>query len=354
MVRGLRMLLAAGERANVLLHCLSAEPVADPELAALVAEHPDLIRLETRSMARSELAGWAAASDLCLYPSKFEMDTFLLGMGEAMACGAVPVATAQLGMRHFGHSADPEHDPTATGLALPRSFRVADMLLAEAVRAGLARMLRLVRDQPDLVAALRERAIRRARKFTWGRVADRFAAVFAAVRSGALPEPEPGVLLDRGWADLLTDRQVRDLGPRAVEVALRRGDPDLLRRARPGVEPDWPALFDAARRRVDLRACRGILALTGSAELAAVFAGRGGVHPDGDGTAVRWSFAPATLVEAVPTGGAVRQALDPQPGGGFAGCVAGPPGDGVALLVSLADGRTGWDWLAGPGGAGDA
>ena len=50
-------------------------------------------------------------------PSKLEMDTFLLGMGEAMACGAIPIATAQAGMRHFGHSPAPEADPDATGLA---------------------------------------------------------------------------------------------------------------------------------------------------------------------------------------------------------------------------------------------
>ncbi|HET6209541.1 MAG TPA: hypothetical protein VFD94_04120, partial [Jatrophihabitans sp.] len=105
---GLRAVLAAGRRVNVLLHCLSSGPLDDPLLDQLAGDFPELVRLETRPMTRDELEGWAVASDLCLYPSKFEMDTFLLGMGEAMACGAIPIATAQAGMRHFGHRPDPE------------------------------------------------------------------------------------------------------------------------------------------------------------------------------------------------------------------------------------------------------
>lgn len=343
---GLHRLLDSGERANVLLHCLTSAPPASSELGALAAAYPGLVRLETRSMARTELVGWACASDLCLYPSKFEMDTFLLAMGEAMACGAVPIATAQRGMRHFGHSANPETDPEATGLTLPRSFRVDDDLLSEAVRAGTARMLGLVRDRPELVAALRERAIRRARTLSWDRVADRFTAVFDAVRAGALPPPDPATLLHRGWADLLTDEQVRELGPVAAATAARRGDADLALRVRPGATPDWAGLFDAARRRVDLRACRRVVELSGSAELDAALAGRGELA----GTAVRWSFAPAARVEAVPAGGRELLPLTAGPDG-FTGVLPGPPPSGVALLVSLPDGRTGWDWLAGGAGA---
>ena len=102
-------------------------------------------------MTQAELTEWALASDLCLFPSKFEMDTFLMAMGEAMAAGAVPIATAQQGMRHFGHAFD-LGDPAATGLALPRSFRVDDPVLTEAISAGLRRMLRLIREQPGQIS----------------------------------------------------------------------------------------------------------------------------------------------------------------------------------------------------------
>jgi len=99
-------------------------------------------------MASADLMDWAASSDLCVFPSKFEMDTFLMAMGEAMASGAIPIATAQRGMRHFGHRADLD-DPAATGLAVPRSFRVDDPLLVADLHEGLLRMLELIRkDRP--------------------------------------------------------------------------------------------------------------------------------------------------------------------------------------------------------------
>lgn len=129
-------------------------------------------------MTKAELIGWALASDLCLFPSKFEMDTFLIAMGEAMAAGAVPIATAQKGMRHFGHAFDLT-DPCATGLALPRSFQINDPVLTEALCAGLRRMLHLMRTEPVRFQALRDRAITVARQFSWRQTADRFTEIFA-------------------------------------------------------------------------------------------------------------------------------------------------------------------------------
>jgi glycosyltransferase involved in cell wall biosynthesis len=186
MFRALLRLLDEGERCNVLLHCLSPTPLDDPELAELVRRHPALVHLETGALPESELVDWATASDLCLFPSKFEMDTFLMAMGEAMACGAVPVATAQRGMRHFGHAFDLD-DPGATGLALPRSFRVDDPILTDAIHDGLARMLAVVREEPERMAELRARAVAVARRFTWDRTANRFLETFAACSSGAPP-----------------------------------------------------------------------------------------------------------------------------------------------------------------------
>ncbi|MFE9185941.1 glycosyltransferase [Micromonospora haikouensis] len=189
--RGVRRLLDEGERFNLLLHCLAPHPPQDPDLAALAADHPGQVRIRTGPMPPAELMDWAASSDLCVFPAKFEMDTFLMAMGEAMASGAVPVATAQRGMRHFRHSFDLAA-PTATGLALPRSFRVADPDLTDAVHDGLARMLALVRAGSPLVDTLRSRAVATAREFTWSRAADRFLAVFAACVAGTWPGGRSG------------------------------------------------------------------------------------------------------------------------------------------------------------------
>jgi len=179
MFRALARLLDEGERFNALLHCLAPSPPADPDIDALERRYPDLIRIRAGSMTQPELIEWAVASDLCLFPSKFEMDTFLMAMGEAMAAGAVPIATAQQGMRHFGHAFD-LNDPAATGLALPRSFRIDDPVLTDAICAGLRQMLRLLRTEPARFQVLRERAIAVARQFSWQQTANRFIEIFAA------------------------------------------------------------------------------------------------------------------------------------------------------------------------------
>jgi glycosyltransferase involved in cell wall biosynthesis len=177
MFRALLRLLDEGERFNALLHCLAPRPPADPGIDALTRRYPDFIRIRTGPMTQQELIGWATASDLCLFPSKFEMDTFLMAMGEAMAAGAVPIATAQRGMQHFGHAFDLD-DPAATGLALPRSFRIDDPVLTEAICTGLRQMLGIVRNDPARIETLRDKAIAVARQFTWQRTADRFLDIF--------------------------------------------------------------------------------------------------------------------------------------------------------------------------------
>jgi len=184
--RALRRLLDDGERCNVLLHCLSSSRLDDPDLTGLVGAHPTLVHLRTDPMDPAELVDWAASSDISVFPSKFEMDTFLMAMGEAMAAGAVPIATAQRGMRHFRHSFDLD-DPAATGLAVPRSFRVDDDLLTGAVHAGLRQLLDLMRTEPARFEQIRARAVEVGRGFTWAEVARRFLAIFQACSVGIAP-----------------------------------------------------------------------------------------------------------------------------------------------------------------------
>jgi glycosyltransferase AcbS len=180
MFRAIARLLGEGVRFNALLHCLAARPPADPDLEELTSRYHDTVRVVTGPMTQPELIDWALASDLCLFPSKFEMDTFLMAMGEAMAAGAVPIATAQQGMRHFRHAFDLT-DPAATGLALPRSFRINDQELTDALGDGISVMLRLMRDQPARFQAIRDRAVAVARQFSWQQTAQRFTDIFAGV-----------------------------------------------------------------------------------------------------------------------------------------------------------------------------
>jgi glycosyltransferase involved in cell wall biosynthesis len=286
MFRALRRLLDDGERCNVLLHCLAPHPPRDPDLDALARGYPHLVRVRTDAMTQPELAAWAGASDLCLFPSKFEMDTFLIAMGEAMASGAVPIATAQQGMRHFAHAFSLD-DPTATGLALPRSFRVGDPALTEAITVGLRHMLQLVRSRPDQIEILRTRATALARTFTWEKAASRFLAIFSACASGSCPVP------------------------------------DCARLAGHVTPADWD---------------RG-----SSAGLSAALRGAAQARRVGDAICVRLDWAAAAGADAVvPSRPAQVTSLHQGLDGWFRGRVPAPGIDHVALLVTFPDGQTAW------------
>ena len=209
--RALRRVLDAGEQCNVLLHCLAPQPLHDPDLDAIARDYPTRARVNTGPMTSFELMDWAASSDLSVFPSKFEMDTFLMAMGEAMASGAIPIATAQRGMRHFEHRFDPD-DPRSTGLALPRSFRVDDPLLTDALHDGLHRMLHLLRTNPERIRMLRARAVEVATRFTWPEVARRFLAVFEACASGKVPGKAIPSAADTAAMHVPSSRQVQGAG----------------------------------------------------------------------------------------------------------------------------------------------
>ncbi|MGP2436184.1 glycosyltransferase [Streptomyces sp. JW3] len=279
--KGVRGLLDEGGRCNVLFHCLAPRPPRDPDLAGLVEAHPKLVRIETGPMSNAQIKDWAVASDFCVFPSKFEMDTFLMAMGEAMASGCVPVATAQRGMRHFRHSFDLD-DPGATGLALPRSFRVDDPLLTEAVHTGLARMLDLWHHDPQRVEALRARATQTARSFTWKAAAERFLAVFAACAAGTPP------------------------------VDAVPGGRDLVRAGAAGATP-FDAGHGSARRTRD------------------------------HGVDVRWHAPHASRVELVPADPDDEVTVLTRGSEEFTGKVKGPfVGHTLAVLVTGPDGRSAW------------
>ncbi|MFH9008976.1 glycosyltransferase [Streptomyces afghaniensis] len=202
--RSVARLLDDGVRCNVLLHCLTAGSIDDPDLADLASRHPDLVRVRTEARTTADLMDWALASDLSVFPSKFELDTFLMAMGEAMSAGAIPVATAQRGMAHFRHAFDVE-SPEAAGLAVRRSFRVDDPLLTQEVYEGLRHLVKLIETDPEQVAALRARAVTVARRFTWDAVARRFLTLFTACVSGEVPAaalgtsfPGPGAAAPSG------------------------------------------------------------------------------------------------------------------------------------------------------------
>ncbi len=350
--RAVERVLDEGVAANFVVRCLSDGGIDDPYLSGVAERHKAHLHLETERVPEQRLLAYAAASDFCLFPSKFEMDTFLIAQGEAMAVGAVPIATAQLGMAHFGHVADPVDGPDAagaTGFAVNRSFTEDDALLTDALADRIRAAVALLRDRPEEYRRLRANAVANARQFTWDEVARRHLDAFVPLWEGRRPEPDVELPLRHGWFDRLPPEAYRDHRDEVAEAALRFGDAAAYARCRPLDRAAAGALFEAAWARADFDRCA--TAAAADPALAARLAGRRtlaggrityrlphaervrvvGLAPRGDGR------REVTVRDLVRT--AAGEFTGDLPEGG----ASEPPGGEVTLLLTLADGRSAWD-----------
>ncbi|MFF4382589.1 glycosyltransferase [Kitasatospora sp. NPDC001547] len=344
--RAVDRVLDEGLAANFVLRCISDSGIDDPYVHDVVRRHEGRVHLEWQRVDERRIVEYAASSDFCLFPSKFEMDTFLIAQGEAMAAGAVPIATAQRGTAHFGHVADPSAGPDAeraTGFAVNRSFAEDDPLLADALARCIYRAAALLREQPDEYRRLRANAIANARQFTWQRAAELHVAAFTPLWEGRRPEPDVELALRHGWFDLLPDEAYEQHRAAVAEAAARLGDAEAHRRCR---EPDPAtdrALFETAWARADFTRCERTA--DSDPELRARLDGRCTVE---DGRIV-YRLPHAERVELVwlapAEPGRRRQVtvrrLDRR-GSEFTGPLP-PVGEELHLLLTLTTGRATWD-----------
>ncbi|WP_034591017.1 glycosyltransferase [Hamadaea tsunoensis] len=346
LIRAVGRVLDEGAEANFILRCLSDFGL-HPLFDEVAARHPGRLYVETARIDDKQLMQYAAAADFCVFPSKFEMDTFLIAQGEAMAAGAVPIATAQLGMAHYGHVADPltgPHAATATGWAVGRSFAEDDPLLVAALVDRIHGAIRLWHDDPAAYARLSVNAVANARQFTWERCARRHLAAFEPLWNGVTPELPVERALEHGWFDLL-DTPVWTARPDEIaEAALRWGDLDAYRRVRELNPAAAERFYDAAWARADLPACRAIAAEF--PDLATRLRERYALHPDG----LRYRLPHAARVDLVlpgaATGGRALPTVRPmvRQGDWFRVAVTEP--GPWHLLITLPDGRCAWDLLS--------
>ncbi len=110
-------------------------------------------------VAADEQALWYSAADLFAYPSLYE--GFGLPLLEAMACGTPVVAS--------------------NTSSLPEVVGDAGLLVDPSDVGGLASALRNVLQSDSLRQRLREAGLARARRFSWGKMADETVQVYEAV-----------------------------------------------------------------------------------------------------------------------------------------------------------------------------
>ncbi|MFC8739707.1 glycogen/starch synthase [Streptomyces sp. NPDC048405] len=339
LVRAVDRVLSEGLAASFVIRCISGSGIDDPFFHEVAARHKGRLHLEWERVPERQVFGYAAASDFCLFPSKFEMDTFLIAQGEAMAVGSVPIATDQRGMAHFGHADPPD---SATGFAVNRSFAEDDELLVAALAARIRQAAALWREEPERYRELARRASAVARVFTWAHCADLHLTEFARLWQGEPPRLDPELALRHGWFDLVEDPA------RTAEAALARGDVDAYERRAPLDDAAVRQLFDAAWARADFAACeraaeRGRPGVIGADDLTRLRT-RARLTPDGS---LLYRLPQAVRVEVVSpasdSGPRARpgvRALERTAPGTFTGPAPGP---GALLLLTLDSGRVVWD-----------
>ncbi|MFJ8004003.1 glycosyltransferase [Streptomyces fagopyri] len=350
--RALRQVLDEGLEVNFLIRCALPGTMTPHELPPhvrdLAEQYKDRVRVDWDMVDEATLFAYAAAADFCVFPSKFEMDTFLIAQGEAMACGAVPIATDQSGTRHFGHVFDLTEQPEATGFALARSFRLDDDLLRDQLAKRIREADRLFRHDTDAYARLSARARRTARHLTWDASTRLREERFRRVLAGAGVVADPRTRIRQGRYDGLDDatwtahRELIALSAaaqgRALECARAcAGRPDLAE-----------AAFRTAYRAARFRVCEALLDVVGHTGGAPQVRDRLRVRYRSGSAEVVYRFPYAERVELFVPGadGPAEGFGKPltREGDDFRGSAAGLLDDHpVVLLITLPRGRFVWD-----------
>ncbi|WP_282758848.1 glycogen/starch synthase [Actinoplanes sandaracinus] len=344
--RAVDRILATDPRVNFVLRCATAaggaagSPVGDPAFQEVADRYPGQVRLFWSMADEDEFFTEAVAADFGLFPSKYELDTFLIAQGQLCSCGAVPIGTAQESTRHYRHQLAVDH-PLATGYGLPRSFAPDDQRLTDALVRTIREALCLYREDPDGYRRLAGNATRLGHSFRYAEVSQRRLDRFAGLLAGDPLTLDLEHVVGCGWFDRLDAEQWRSHLPQIRRAAIRLADLDTLRRCGPVDADALRALYEAAYRRADFDRCVETAELLGDQELeAALLRGRCRVRPHREGWEIQYRAPGAEEVALVVDGTARRMNDD---AGFFSTVVPALPGLSPVFLLTLASGRFAWD-----------
>lgn len=187
LMKAIGRVLEKTQKVNFIIRMLSANGIKHDFFLELAAKYPKNLYLEYEVRQESDLISYVKASDFCIFPSKFEMDTFLIAQGEAMLNGLVPLATRQYGMIHWDHFID-MHKNEATGFSLIRSFSEDDVLLVDDLERKIFEAIAIYKNHQDKYHTLSENSRKTASKFSWDFSANSHLTVMQAVYNGITPE----------------------------------------------------------------------------------------------------------------------------------------------------------------------
>ncbi|HKT03912.1 MAG TPA: glycosyltransferase [Rugosimonospora sp.] len=357
LMRAVDRVLADDPGLNFVIRCAVGTgavraSAAVPYFQEVADRYPGRVYLDWNMVDEEALFDEAAAADFCVFPSKFELDTFHIALGEAMACGTVPIITAQQTFTHYRCTL-PLSDPAATGFAVPRSFRAKDERLVANLVTAIEHAVDIFRHDPATYRRLSRNAREVGRSFTWERCAGRRLERFRAGPPVGAGAEADAFAIDSGWFDRVSESGWTAQRARVAEAARERGDLDVYARCAVVDAASVRRLFDAAYRRADFERCAELAELAGP-DSRALVAERCRVRAGGGGYRVTYRFPHADRVDLIldsvqgpDTGRGNRYTcpLARRPGGFEADLPPGFESRDLVFLLTLASGRIAWDMV---------
>ncbi|MFG2501134.1 Cof-type HAD-IIB family hydrolase [Streptomyces sp. NPDC048441] len=382
LMRAVEEVIATDPEISFVIRCSTGRGGQEPTGSAnayfqeIADRHPDQVHLDWRLADEDTLFAHASCADFCVYPSKFELDGFLIAQAEAMACGAVPVATAQQVTGHFRHTL-PLADPAATGFSVRGSFRDDDPGLARDLAERIREAAAVFRQDPGTYARLSANARGTAREFTWSRSAGQHLAAFEALLRGERRPFPAEEAIRYGWFGQLPDAAWSEHRDLIARTAAELGDLAAYGRVATLDGAAYERLFDAAHGRADFARCSevahaadrqdlkdrvhdrcrvarspdGALTVTyvhPGVERVEVVAGTGRATEAPGAVALESAAEALASDEAVPSGSGASFVplgqVGPVGAGVFRGRLDGPPvGRELVMMLTLRSGRVTWD-----------
>lgn len=355
LMRAIDAVLATDRDVNFVIRCAMGTAadkvwrIGNAYMQEVADRYPGNVYLDWRMVDEHVLFDHAASADFCIFPSKNETDAFLIAQGEAMACGAVPIATAQEVTRHFGHHR-PLSDPEATGFAVRRSFRRDDPLLAAELADRIREALAIFRSKPQTYRRLAANARQVARTFVWERCARRRLTKFAAVARGQVSPLPDEVAIRFAWFDRLSEAAWTAHRDRILLTAKQHGDLEAYRRCAPVDDAVIEGLFAAAFERADFDQCERLAAIIPDA-LSDILHGRCQVDASGDVCRIAYRLPHAECVDlfwATPAGSDTEHRTQRmlslrKCGDVFRGTLDMESDMCLVFMLTLRSGRVAWD-----------
>ena len=356
LMRAIDAVLATDRDVNFVVRCAlgaagdSSKRVGNLYMQEVAARYPQNVYLDWHMVDERLLFEHAAAADFCIFPSKNETDAFLITQGEAMACGAVPIATAQEVTRHFAHDLSIPH-PDATGFSVRRSFRRDDPRLTAELVQRIHEALSIFRNEPETYRRISANSRRLARTFTWQRCAQTRIDAFTSLANDRATPLAPQVAIRYGWFERLGDAEWRNHRDAILQQAEQFGDLDAYRRCADVDDGVIERCFAAAFARADFERCKRTAAF-GAPSMLDALSDRCRAHVEGNQLHVEYCLATAECVDLFffdpacdEPRGMTQQSISLRRCGTIFRGIAPMYLDGRVLIfmVTLRSGRVTWD-----------